>query len=200
MIVVRKEDGAFIRAGAVEVLPDRVIGLDWVDISNNTETVELISDAPADVGPGWVRLENEWLPPAPDIAALQAKRTSAVNAERDLRIRSPFTFDGMTFDYDAESQKRITGAASLAGFAMTLGGKLPGDLLWHGGETPFTWIAADNSLVQMDAATTFAFGQAAAAWESAHIFAARALKDAIEAAETAAELDAIDISANWPTV
>lgn len=120
----------------------------------------------------------------------RAELLAAVNVERDRRMRLPFTFAGHPFDYDDASQKRITGAAALAGFALTLGGKLPGD-------TPFTWIAADNALVEMDATTTFALGQAAAAWESAHIFAARALKDAIVAAD-AEDIDQIDIADGWP--
>jgi hypothetical protein len=147
---------------------------------------------------GWAWDGETFAPPVAPLEERKAALLAQVNTERDTRIRSPFTFNGTPFDYDAESQKRITGAASLAGFAMTLGGKLPGDLLWHGGDTPFTWIAADNSLVQMDAPTTFALGQAAAAWESAHIFVARALKDAIEAADSGEDLDAIDISDGWP--
>ncbi len=127
----------------------------------------------------------------------KAEMLVAVQSERDRRIRLPFAFAGHTFDYDDQSQKRITGAAALAGFALTVGGKQPGDLLWHGGDTPFVWIAADNALVQMDALMCFGLGQAAAAWESAHIFAAKAMKNAIEAAQDHAALDAIDISAGW---
>jgi hypothetical protein len=39
------------------------------------------------------------------------------------------------------------------------------------------WIAGDNSSVPMDAQTVTSFGQTAAAWKSAHVFAARAIKD-----------------------
>ncbi|MCD1644161.1 DUF4376 domain-containing protein [Aurantimonas coralicida] len=99
-----------------------------------------------------------------------------VTTERNRRIRAGFAFSGKTFDYDAASQQRITGAATLAGFAIG-NGALADDLRWHGGDTDFVWIASDNSLMGMDAPTCFAFGQAAAAHESAHIFAARALKD-----------------------
>ena len=144
-------------------------------------------------GQGWIPTAE-----APDhLAERRATLSASVNAERDRRVRTPFVFGEHVFDYDTESQKRITGAATLAGFAMGAG-KQPGDLLWHGGETPFMWITADNSLVQLDAPTTFTLGQAAAAWESAHIFAARALKDAIAAAADDAALDAIDITAGWP--
>lgn len=99
-----------------------------------------------------------------------------VNVERDRRISAGFTFDGKRFAFDPDSKQRVTGAATLAGFAIAQGAAA-GYLLWHGGATPFVWIADDNTLVEMDAPTCFAFGQAAAAHETAHIFAARQLKD-----------------------
>lgn len=99
-----------------------------------------------------------------------------VDAERDRRMRSTFHFNGKDFDCDPVSLQRIIGSASLAGFFMASGGTAT-DVRWHGGADPFVWIAADNSIVTMDAQTVFAFGQAAAANEAAHIFAARTLKD-----------------------
>lgn len=107
-------------------------------------------------------------PPAPS--------TADVNAERDRRIALGFEFGGKNYAFDPDSKQRVTGAGTLAGFAMGAGSQA-GDLFWHGGSTPFVWIADDNSLTPMDATTCFAFGQAAAAHETAHIFAARAIKD-----------------------
>lgn len=132
------------------------------------------------------------------LAQRQAEMARAVNAERDQRMRSPFTFGANQFDYDSDSQKRITGAGALAHIAITVGGKQPDDLRWHDGAADFVWIAADNTLVAMDAQTVLAFGQAAGAWESAHIFAARALKDAIAVAADHDALDLIDITTGWP--
>jgi len=111
--------------------------------------------------------------PDPAIALAQAR--AAVNAERDRRMTATFAFAGKRYDCDAQSLARITGAATLAGFAMG-GGAEVGDLRWHGGNADFTWIAADNSLTTMDAQTCFAFGNAAATNESAHIFAGHAIK------------------------
>ena len=99
-----------------------------------------------------------------------------VNAERDRRIYEGFTYNGKPYGFDPDSKQRVTGAATLAGFAMGQGAGA-GNLRWHGGSVDFTWIADDNSLVTMDAPTCFAFGQTAAHHESAHIFAARSLKD-----------------------
>lgn len=99
-----------------------------------------------------------------------------VNAERNRRMRGTFTFNGTAFNCDADSLQRITGAGTLAGLAMSAGAQ-DGDLFWHGGTDPFAWIAADNTVVSMDAQTAFAFGQAAARNETLHIFAAKSLKD-----------------------
>lgn len=107
----------------------------------------------------------------------QAPTTQQINAERARRLVLPFDFGGNSFDRDAQSLQRITGAATLAGFAIAAGAQ-PGDLYWHGGTDPFSWITATNTIVQMDAQTCFTFGQAAAAVETNLIFAARALKQA----------------------
>jgi len=101
--------------------------------------------------------------------------STAVNAERDRRLGTTFAFAGKDYDCDTASLARITGAATLAGFAMGAGAEAD-DLRWHGGAVDFTWIAADNSLTTMDAQTCFAFGNAAATNQSAHIFAGRTVK------------------------
>jgi hypothetical protein len=106
---------------------------------------------------------------------LQARRDQ-INAERDRRLNAPFAFAGKLFDRDPTSVARINGASTLAGFALGAGAA-PGDLRWHGGEADFVWIAADNSLVPMDAPTTFAFGREAASVESRLIFAAKQLRE-----------------------
>lgn len=103
-------------------------------------------------------------------------KAEQVNAERDRRIFGGFTFNGVRFQSRLEDQKRIAGAGTLAVVAI-VGGAQAGDYLWHGGAEPFAWIAEDNTLVPMDAQTVIAFGQAAAAHESANVFAARAIKD-----------------------
>jgi len=98
-----------------------------------------------------------------------------VNIERDRRLNTTFIFQGVPYDCDQNSLARITGAATLAGFAIGAGAPA-GYYRWHGGDTDFMWIANDNSLNVMDAQTCFALGQAAASNQSAHIFAADILK------------------------
>jgi hypothetical protein len=102
--------------------------------------------------------------------------SSDVNAERDRRISAGFMFNGHLFQSDVASQKRINGAVTLAILAISSGVK-PGNLRWHGGAEDFAWLAADNTLVPMDAPTVCEFGKAAGEWEASHVFAARALKD-----------------------
>jgi hypothetical protein len=99
-----------------------------------------------------------------------------VNAERDLRISAGLIFQGKPFQSRPEDRENVAGATTWASLAL-MGGAKPGDYRWHGGEEDFAWIAADNSLVKMDAPTVIEFGKALGAWKSAHIFAARMLKD-----------------------
>ena len=111
--------------------------------------------------------------PDPDEAVINAE---SIKAERDRRIQSDFEFNGKMFQRDSVSLQRITGAATLAGFAIGQGAQA-GDLRWANANQDFAWIAADNSVVTMDAQTTFAFGQTAASVETAIIFAAKALRE-----------------------
>lgn len=108
-----------------------------------------------------------------------APTTDDVNVERDRRISSGFIFNGTEFQSRPEDRENVAGATTWAALAI-MGGAKPGDYLWHGGKEDFAWIATDNSLVKMDAQTVIEFGKALGAWKSAHIFAARALKDGKE--------------------
>lgn len=109
------------------------------------------------------------------LAAQRAAAEAAVNAARDRRLDGDFEFQGVMYQRDKVSLARITGAATLAGFAVA-GGAPAGFYRWHGGDTDFAWIASDNSVTVMDAPTCFAFGQAAAAVETVLVFKARELR------------------------
>lgn len=124
--------------------------------------VQLINDQPK-----WVYTLEDAPPPT----------SMDVDAERDRRIVTGFIFDNKLYQSRNEDRENIAGAA-LAALAAQMAGAQPDDLRWHGGDSDFVWIAADNSLTPMDAQTMFAFGQAAMVHKQAHIFAARALKDA----------------------
>ena len=81
-------------------------------------------------------------------------------------------FENNIFDRDERSLARITGAATLAGFYIANTENDPTSLYWHGKSTPFVWIDANNTEVQMNANQTFMFGKAAADRESFLIFKA----------------------------
>jgi len=113
---------------------------------------------------------------AAEETAKKVKKENNITSFRDSLISNGFWFNGVKYDSRPEDQKRISGAALLA-FMATSQGAQANNYLWHGGSEPFSWIAQDNTVVQMDAPTVISFGQTAAEHERAHIFAARALKD-----------------------
>ncbi len=100
-----------------------------------------------------------------------------VNAERDRRLLLDFEFQGVMFQRDETSLKRINGMGTLALGAIQVEGAQPGDLYWSDPAKPFGWIASDNSVMPMDAQTMWAFGKAAAAVESRLVFAAKTLRE-----------------------
>lgn len=110
---------------------------------------------------------DPFIPPAPTPAD--------VNAERDRRMAT-FVFDGKAYDLKGQSLANVSGAATLS-LAAIINGAQPGDLRWADSDQDFTWIANDNTIVPMDAQTTWAFAQTAAAWRKHCIYKARALKD-----------------------
>ena len=106
-------------------------------------------------GSGWVLAERP-VPHEPGVPA------SAVDTERDRRIDAGFEFEGVRYQSRATDRENIAGAVliAMADPAYTTG-----------------WIAADNSVVEMDAPTLLRFGRTAADHKQALIFAARQLKD-----------------------
>ncbi|MCL8309008.1 DUF4376 domain-containing protein [Pseudomonas putida] len=100
----------------------------------------------------------------------------AVDAERDRRIDAGVRFQDVLYQSRATDRENISGAAQL-GFMAVVAGAQPGDFRWSDPDEDFQWIAADNSLVSMDAQTVVAFGKAAAERKQGLIFAGRQLKD-----------------------
>lgn len=98
-----------------------------------------------------------------------------IDAERDRRMGT-FAFGGKLYDLAGQSLANVSGAGTLA-LAALINGAQVGDLRWADPDADFTWIANDNALVPMDAQTTWAFAQTAAAWRKHCIFKARQIKD-----------------------
>ncbi|WP_050743847.1 MULTISPECIES: DUF4376 domain-containing protein [unclassified Shinella] len=111
------------------------------------------------------------------VTTLPPPTEEQVDAERDRRIAAGFSFGGVIYQSRPEDRENIMGASTAALGAMMQGAQA-GDYRWHGGDSDFVWIAADNSIHPMDAQTVYAFGLAAMEHKTAHIFAARAIKDA----------------------
>ncbi|SOC45777.1 uncharacterized protein DUF4376 [Rhizobium subbaraonis] len=111
-----------------------------------------------------------------DIREDQSGRADRVNAERDRRIVAGLVFGGILYQTRDQDRENIAGAGALA-IAAIMNGAQPGDYRWHGGDTDFTWIAADNSLHVMDAPTLIALGNAVVNHKAALIHAARVIKD-----------------------
>lgn len=99
-----------------------------------------------------------------------------IMAERDRRIAAHFTFKGHAFDCDAASREAIAAMGSVA-LAAVLRGAPVKDVHWHGGADAFAWLSRANDMAVMDAPTFLKFTAALAAHRSAHVFAARRLKD-----------------------
>lgn len=127
------------------------------------------------------------------VADTKAALAADVDAERDRRIASGFTFEGHLYQARDQDLRNINGAATGAAIAV-MGGVAAGNLRWADPAEDFTWIRADNELVPMDALTVIAFGKTAMAWVSAMTLAGRALKDRVLTGE---QLDITD-SASWP--
>lgn len=107
----------------------------------------------------------------------QEQFAQCVTAERDRRIDAGVLFQGVLYQSQAGDRENIAGAAQLAFMAIIANGAQPGDYRWQNPTEDFVWIADDNSRVPMDAPTVVEFGKVAAAWKSAHVRAARDLKD-----------------------
>lgn len=130
--------------------------------------------------------EEQRVPLTPDeLVELETNAPSPtpemVDAERDRRIVDGFTFEGVQFQSRPEDRENIAGAKSLATDAVGLGA-VAGELSWRqrlnpNGPEIFAWIAADNSLVPMDAPTVIQFAYAAVDHKEAMIFAARSIKN-----------------------
>lgn len=129
---------------------------------------------------------------------LRLKKLAAIDAARDQRMNSGFTFEGVRYDSDPEAQTNLMGAVLKGMIAVALGAPETDFYRWGSADEDFAWIAQDNTRTRMDIATQRRLAEAGAAWKSAHIFAARTKKDAALAATTKAELDAIDPTSGWP--
>lgn len=129
---------------------------------------------PVDGSQTWSFSEKRWLPIELDKETFD----EIVTAERDRRIDSGFIFDGKLFQSRATDRENILGNAQLA-FMAVAGGAEEKNFRWADANADFSWIAADNTMVPMDAQTMLAFAKASAAQKARLIFRAREIKDLV---------------------
>lgn len=117
-----------------------------------------------------------------------------IDAERDRRIDGGFTFQGERLQSRPSDRENVMGAAQLAMGYLAAGGD-PSSLRWADPDNDFVWITADNGTIALTAADTIAMFQAGVAFKSALTFYARAMKDAVIAAE---DPSSVEWGEGWP--
>ena len=108
------------------------------------------------------------------------------------KIRAGRLYAGKTWQIDTISQGRITAISTLAAFSLINAQLSP----WPVDGYP--WIAIDNTQTKFDAAGMVAFAQDIASYVAGLILNNRALKDALLTSSSAADILAVDLTANWP--
>jgi hypothetical protein len=107
---------------------------------------------------------------------LKAAQWTAIKQARSAAEYSGFTWDGSTFDSDAISQNRITGAVALAQMSSTFS---------------IGWVLADNTVRTLNQSDMLAVGAALGAHVAAVFAKGVLLREVIAAAGTPAEIEAI---------
>jgi hypothetical protein len=124
-----------------------------------------------------------YTPPGPTIEEIREARWIQIKAARDAAQFGGFELNGNRFDTDADSQRLITGSVVLAQVALAQ--SLPFSI---------TWTLEDNSTATLDAEGMIGVGVALGVHIEACYAAGRAAREAIEAAETAEEVAAVEFS------
>lgn len=149
------------------------------------EAYKVVGGVVHDAGPRpsthhfWKRASLSW---EIDLSVAKAEKRALAKKQRDATEFSPFTYNGMTFDGDADAQRRISVLASAAKSAIAAS---------HTFTKEFT--LADNSVVQLTA-EDFVGIEMAKLWQVEAAFTEyRNKKAQIEAATTIEELEAIAV-------
>lgn len=130
---------------------------------------------------GWVRGEPP--PYVPTLEDLKAAKWVEIKSARDAMEFGGFTWNNSTFDSDSMSQSRIQGAAQLATLAML-----------NSQAFSIAWTLADNTVRTMSGADMIAAGQAMGVHIATAHEIGRTLRDLIEAAASAEDLELV----TWP--
>lgn len=126
-----------------------------------------------------------------------AATTDTVNAERDRRLSSGFSFLGNVYQIRESDMTNIGSAAQAATIAIINNAAGDGNFRWNDPAIDFQWINSANQMVPMDAPTVVEFGQSAFKAFSSVKMAARQLKDQIIAGNY---FDDVTKDSLWPTL
>jgi hypothetical protein len=118
---------------------------------------------------------KQWEDPR-TLAALKAAQWTAIKQARSAAEYAGFTWDGSTFDSDAISQNRITGAVALAQMSSTFS---------------IGWVLADNTVRTLSQSDMLQVGAALGAHVAAIFAKGVLLREAIEAATTVQQIEAV---------
>ena len=118
---------------------------------------------------------KQWEDPR-TLADLKAEKWRNIKANRDAAEHGGFTWDGSVFDSDALSQQRITGAVTLAQMSPAF---------------TTVWTLANNSTRTLSAADMFAVGMALGTHVATQFLQGQLLREQIDDAATAQEVEAI---------
>lgn len=158
---------------------------------------QCVDDAQLEAYPNWVLLASsapeddeaelvagEWIVP---LAVLQGRKWEAVKAKRETVETGTAPTPSGRVQIDEASKVKINGLTTMAMLAQLQAQTFSED-----------FTLADNSVVTLSGAETIAMGLAVGQFISAIYDNARALREQIDAATSAADLDAIDTEAGWP--
>lgn len=129
---------------------------------------------------------------AAEVRLLDAKAAvrAEINGAFGDALAAGLSFGGKIIQIDDAGRANIAAAAIRAiGVALVIPG-----MSWP---EDFYWRTADNSPLELTAVEMLAMGQAGADRFSTLIYRRGALKDAVEAATTIEEIEAIDVAAGW---
>jgi hypothetical protein len=138
---------------------------------NSTKEVKQKPDAPS-LHHVFNYTTKQWEDPR-TLADLKSAQWVTIKRARSAAEYAGFTWDGSTFDSDAISQNRITGAVTLAQMSSTFS---------------IDWVLADNTVRTLNQSDMLAVGAALGAHVAAIFAKGVLLREQIEAATTAEEV------------
>lgn len=195
-LITREQIVAVAAEGGLELaLPDDLTGVDLSEYGATTvEPTDPLATEPGEVAErdGIQKVGGKWRykwTVRNALSELKAAKWEQAKAIRDQRIDAGCTVPGIgTFDTDLLSRTNIHGAVTAATIAVSQSQPF---------EVP--WKLQDNTIETLSAAAMITAGMVVMQRTSDCHARAQVLGQAIEAAETFAALDAIDIEAGWPS-